>query len=142
MGQYQKTNLLNYFLSLGCFDYINNKLKVNKITTVRFFNMFDKNLFFLLSGFSNLLDDNDLIINLENETATFDIFVENNILVNLKIYDGAKLILSEIIEAGAFKNNLIYNFPAINYLPSYRTKFFNTFTNEEIYSLQTYLLTN
>ena len=36
MGQYQKTNLLNYFLSLGCFDYINNKLNICHLGATKF----------------------------------------------------------------------------------------------------------
>lgn len=142
MGQYSKTELLNYFLNLGCFNYINNKLKINKIITVRFFNLAEKNTFFLLAGFQNLIADQDLIINLENETAIFDIFAENNILVNFKIFNNNNIILTDTIEAGSFKNSLIIDRPTIIYNSNYRVKFFNTFTGEELYSLQTYFLTN
>jgi len=141
MGQYQKTDLLNYFLGLNCFDYINNKLRFNKIVTIRFVNLFEKNLFFTLAGFNNLLKDQDLIFNLENETATFDVFVENNTVVNFKVFDAQnKIIFQEDIEVGSFKQSLIFNYPAVIYRPEYPTKFFNIFTNEEIYSVQTYLI--
>jgi hypothetical protein len=140
IGQYQKTDLLNYFLSLGCFDYTNNKLKVNKITTIRFYNLADKNLFFCLGGFFNLLNDNDSIFNLENEAATFDIFVENNILVNLKIFQGTNIILNDTIEVGPFKESLIIDYPQIVYNKNMVVKFFNIFTNEEIKSLNPFFI--
>jgi hypothetical protein len=103
--------------------------------------LFEKNLFFTLAGFNNLLKDQDLIFNLENETATFDVFVENNTVVNFKVFDAQnKIIFQEDIEVGSFKQSLIINYPAVIYRPEYRTKFFNIFTNEEIYSVQTYLI--
>lgn len=142
MGQYQKTDLLNFFLNLNCFDYINNKLKVNKIITIRFSNLFDKNLFFLLAGFNKFINENDTIFNLENDTAMFDVFVENNLIVNFKILDiQNKILFEDQIETGAFKSSLILNYPSFIFQKDYRIKFYNIYTNEEMYSLQSYLIT-
>ena len=138
-GNYSKSSLITFFTNLGCFDYINNRLVINKITNIRFYNSIDKNLFFLLAGFNNIINDNDLIFNFENEIAQFDILVDNNILILVKIFNGNNLVFSDIIEFGTFKHSLIYEIPLQNNILNV-IKFYNIYTNEEIKSNNAYKL--